>query len=386
MKYDKIVFQNIGPIEKGEIKRNKINVFFGSNNSGKSIASRLIYGVGQSDTKNNIIQKMIKKTPTAKEMNMFYGYNIISHAGIRDNEITTQERSSGGFTMYSPTKLSKIKFTVKKNMRVSKEFAMLHHYAKRIFKNSKDSVYIPAGRTGIIQFFTSITQIRNRLLQDLLDSFPSGDKEPFQIKKTSSTKIKNFAQPSNKLPEHLEQFHELVLDAHAKGINKEMQDLFSNIFSGTIDSFELGGFPELIYKDPTGFVTRIESAGSGIVSSFPIVIGIHYVNKGGTLIIEEPEINLEPARQLKLIEEIVSIAAIKKIDLVFTTHSDYVVKKLLAMVSSKKIKHTDLGLYYFNRTSENLTEIERVSVDETGEAEQTLFEDALDTLVEEYSE
>ncbi len=172
------------------------------------------------------------------------------------------------------------------------------------------------------------------------------------------------------MPEHLEQFHDLILDAHAEGTNKSVQDLFSNLFPGAIESMG-AGLPEIVYRDPTGFITEIESAGSGTVSSFPIVAGVHYVKTGGTLIIEEPEAHLEPARQLKLIEELVAIAKVKKIDLIFTTHSDYVIKKLLALVSRKKIKHTDLGLYSFNR-SDSLTQIEKIAVDKTGEAEQTL--------------
>ena len=168
-------------------------------------------------------------------------------------------------------------------------------------------------------------------------------------------------------------------------MNKNVQDLFSHLFPGSIETFDAGGLPEIMYKDPTGFVTEIESAGSGTMSSFPIVAGVHYTKKGGTLIIEEPEAHLEPARQLKLIEELVIAAQIKKIDLIFTTHSDYVIKKLLALVSRNKIKHTDLGLYYFNRTTE-LTQIEKITVDKTGEAEQILFENAMNTLVEEFSE
>ena len=385
MKYDKITFENIGPIEKGQIQRHKVNVFFGPNNAGKSIASRLIHGIGQLNTRSTMIQKIIEhNTYSKKQINLFYGYSILNSAGLSRSSFLTFKKKSCNLIIHPSRKLPIIDFGFNKSIRVHRNHMVLQHYASRFSQTSKNSVYIPAGRTGTIQFFTSITQVRNRLLRDLLGSFRKDDLS--NTGKTSAKEIKRFTRSLSKLPEHLEQFHDLILDAHAEGMNKNVQDLFSNLFSGSIQFMDMGGLPEIFYRDPTGFMTEIESAGSGTVSSFPIFAGVYYVNKGGTLIIEEPEAHLEPAKQLKLIEELVKIAEIKKIDLIFTTHSDYVIKKLLALVSRKKIKHTDLGLYYFNRTPNSLTQIKQIPVDKTGEAEQTLFENALNTLVEEFSE
>ena len=101
--------------------------------------------------------------------------------------------------------------------------------------------------------------------------------------------------------------------------------------------------------------------------------------------LKKPEAHLEPSRQLGLMDVLQTSADQRNINLIFTTHSDYVIKKLLAMVSSKKIKHTDLGLYYFDRVDSKFTTIREINVDKTGEAEQPLFSDALDTLVKEFS-
>ncbi len=385
MKYEKITLKNIGPIEKGQIQRHKINVFFGPNNSGKSMTSRLIHGIGQLNTGSRGLQGMVKKEMNSqKELHAFYRYSILNSAGLGMQDLLSYKKESCHLTVTFSGKTPEMDFGFKKNTSITKKHLMLQHHASVLSQTSRDSVYIPAGRTGTIQSFTSITKMRNQLLRDLLGSFQIDD--PSNIKKTSAKEIKNFTRSSSKLPEHLEQFHDLILDTHAKGMSKDVQDSFSNLLLGLIESTDTGGLPEIIYRDPTGFVTEIESAGSGTVSSFPIVAGVHCVNKNGILIIEEPEAHLEPAKQLRLIEELVMIAEKKKIDLIFTTHSDYVVKKLLALVSRKKIKHSDLGLYYFNRTPTSLTHIEKIPVDKTGEAEQALFENALDTLVEEFSE
>lgn len=384
MKYDTLDLQNIGPIKEGRIKRNKINVFFGPNNSGKSIVSRLIYGIGQLDTTSQRAQMLIKSRIKSKnELSFFYGQYILNAAGIKRHDILSYNKKTCSITLSSKKKIYPVDFGVINSHMTNTRIFLLQHHMKRYLQNSKDSVYIPAGRTGTIQFFTAITQVRNRLLNDLLGTF-RGDSFS-EIIKTSAKDIKNFTRSLDKLPEHLEQFHDLILDVHTKGLNKNAQELFSNLFPGSIKIVMSRGLPEVIYRDSTGFETEIESTGSGVVSSFPIVAGVYYVKKGGTLIIEEPEAHLEPSKQLKLIEELVRIANTKKIDLIFTTHSDYVVRKFLALVNMGKIKHTELGLYYFNRPLKSLTKIEKIHVDKTGESEQPLFEDALNTLVKELS-
>ena len=45
MRCSKIVLNNVGPIEHGEIRLGRVSVFIGPNNSGKSIAARVVYGL-----------------------------------------------------------------------------------------------------------------------------------------------------------------------------------------------------------------------------------------------------------------------------------------------------------------------------------------------------
>ena len=47
MEWTEISPRDVGPIEQGTISNNRANVFLGPNNSGKSIASRVIYGLRQ---------------------------------------------------------------------------------------------------------------------------------------------------------------------------------------------------------------------------------------------------------------------------------------------------------------------------------------------------
>ena len=56
----------------------------------------------------------------------------------------------------------------------------------------------------------------------------------------------------------------------------------------------------------------------------------------------------------------------------------------ISMVSQKKLRPSDLGLYYFDRTEDSYTTIQRMTVDKTGEAEQPIFQEALEIMVGEF--
>lgn len=185
------------------------------------------------------------------------------------------------------------------------------------------------------------------------------------------------------MPGHLERVRDLIM---RKGdLNQDVKGIFSALFPGSIKTDASTAVPKIVYADPSGSETEIERAGSGIASSLPVMMSLQCVDDGGTLVAESPEEHLEPARQMRLAEELVSAAGNRKIDLVFSTQSDYVVKKLLAMTVSKKIGRQDLGFYYFERPPNAFTRITKFAADEDGEMPQSMFDDALDSLVGEFS-
>ena len=381
MKLQEIEFSNCGPVLKGTIKLKKINVFFGPNNSGKSLISRLIHGINFQPDFSALMQRR-KDLYNKDERLTMTKDEILRNAGINYKDIVTHGKKTARINIKfkKPLILNFGNTEYKTNMDLRSY--IIGKNASKVRK-SRDSVYIPAGRTGTIQFFANIVQTRNRFLVELLHFF--GEQGSVNSKDTSPKDIKRLTKSFTKLPEHLEQFYDLILSVHEDGLSSDIEDFFSDLFPGSIKLSNGHGFPTIAYEDPTGFVTEIESAGSGTVSSFPIIVGVYYVKKNGRLIIEEPEVHLEPTRQLKLIDTLQHIARKREIDLVFTTHSDYVIKQLLALVSSKKIKHTDLGLYYFQRNGSKFTTIREIAVDKTGDAEQPIFEEAMNMLVKEFS-
>lgn len=388
MKFREIHLENFGPIKTGTIKQNRINVFFGPNNSGKSLTSRLIHGINSTPPPSKLLSaSWIKQYRQSEkiDVNRLYLHAILRKSGIPISDVVTYRKNKCSIQIKRQNK--PLDFTIGKETSGMKDAIInrILHFALQEFTNTYDSVYIPAGRTGTIQLFTNIARIRSQLLNDLLHAFGTGKSR--MPDKITAKDIRKFTRSGSSMPDYLEQFYNLILSSQEDGLDTNIQTLFSDLFPGGVDLLKSHwGLPLLFYKDPTGFDTKLESAGSGTVATFPIIAGMHYVEPNGTLIVEEPEAHLEPSKQLKLLEILQGISYDKDVNLIFTTHSDYIVKKLLALVCKQKIKHSDLNLYYFKRLDGNdVTTIKHIEVSENGEAEQPIFDEAIDDLIKEFS-
>lgn len=382
MRCSKVVLKNIGPIEHGEIKINKVNVFIGPNNSGKSIASRVMYGLWQlgdhavSFTAGPLLDRL---GYTGSVTDPPLGSVLVARgAGIHVRDIITHgeqggwievTRDDGPVTRYSYDRVEEF--------RMSRMLARLSRISVDV---PEDCMYVPAGRTGAMQSLLLFMQIKNDLLNTVWETLgedpPDVEHPPPPKAPRAARRLRN----RRVIPEYLERFNELVLETASVGFPVGAQRLFATLFRGTVEVDDSYSLPQIYYRDPSGFVTKIDSAGSGAVSTFPIIASMHNVEAGGTLIIEEPEAHLEPLSQQKMITALVRDAQAKNVNLVFTTHSEYVVYPLLTMVSDGELKHGDLGIYHFRRAANSYTHVQEISVSEAGEVERELFEEAVDAL------
>ena len=379
MKFSTIKLSNFGPIKSGVIGNEKITVFFGPNNSGKSMTSKLIHAISSFDP--NESKKMTERFKidigpiTTEKMALAH---IARSMGLPLSQIKTCGETICNISIVNSKNTIKIKIPLK----IAHSMILYQHL---IFRNripTKSSLYIPASRTGIIQFFTNITQMRSNLLNDMLSAFSTLREEKQNV---SPKELKRFLESTGSLPASMNEFYDMVLDAYAKGITDEFQELFKDLFAGQIILSKLTFMQSLMFQDDKGVAVKIEDAGSGVLSSFPILLGIPYVKNGGSLIIEEPEAHMEPIRQFKLMEQLWQVSKERKIHLHFTTHSDTIIKKLLSMVSQKILKPSELGLYYFDREKGKSTTIKKMPVDKDGNAEQPIFDQAMDAMVDAFS-
>ena len=301
-------------------------------------------------------------------------WHMLYHSGLTPRRAVTYGKKVCAITMKSREKTIKIRFPPERD--ISGAF-----YA---YKNSRTSlptgksIYIPASRTGTIETFHNITQMRSHLLYSVLSALKVGEKDRRSVEK------RKFLESIGTLPVIMDEFYDIFLDALIKGVTQDILDMFQILFDGQI---YLGNriLQTLVFQDSYGASVNLQDAGSGVISALPILLGLHRVRNGGRLIVEEPEAHLEPNQQFKLMDLLWTTSKTRKINLVMTTHSENVVNKILSMVSRQVIKPAELGLYYFDRNEKELTVIRKIHVHRDGTAEQPLFEKAMDSLIEEFS-
>lgn len=385
MSNHKLAVKNFGPVESGVIDNQKITVFFGPNNSGKSMMSKLIHAILSFDSPLDDVAHVPesvhrRNVPLAHTMMIEH---ISRNLGLSAESIVTHGKKQCSIMIENSGENVELKITPRTKMVMYLRNQTLRHYMSSSTHAvmMMPSLYIPAGRTGTVQSFYSIAQMRNRLLSEILSSFQSYGHATDDL---SPSDLKRFLRSAGSFPDSMNEFYDVVLDAFAKGMPKTFQDRFNELFAGHMLTERTGLIPSMVFEDQQGVRVNLEDAGSGVVSSLPILLGIDYVKKGGSLIIEEPEAHMEPSRQYRMMDGLYRASKTKKTRLILTTHSEYIVRKLLSLVSQRKLKRHDLGLYYFERMPGNYTEVKRMDVDKTGEAEQPLFQEALDTMMDEF--
>ena len=380
MKFQEIRFENIGPIKSAAIGRHRLSVFVGPNNSGKSIASRIIHGVCQLDPSPGAQLHFSSEGLPRDEPSggaAARSAALIRSAGVRWGDMVTHSVDSGRLVLENGGKAS-ITMNFNRNAKRNGASLIASFLDTSLDEAAKSSIYVPAGRTGTVQSLLAIMQIKSDLLNSALRILDEQPDSPLETKgyKAVAPRLRLRRQ----MPEYLEQFYSIVLETFSGGLDEEAKSMFSRLFAGSIDASAADELPAILYHDPSGFAVEIDSAGSGVVSAFPIVAAMHRVEPGGTLIIEEPEAHMEPMRQIRLVNEIVRVALRRDVNLVLTTHSDFVVSAILGMVHNEVIGPSDLGLYYFRRQRESYTDVERILVTRSGEAELDMFSESLDAL------
>lgn len=387
--------RNFGPIVEGEFVRKNVNIFFGPNNSGKSMTARLIHGIistrlTTSSLTSDFYGEYFRSASEFDENTRFgniddnYGLRILQMVGGGVRRVVSFGKKQCNITFQTTRGTMRL--------RVSDSGDILwDNQGKKIIRSelrsrerrkgrAKPSVYIPATRTGTTQLFSNIVLMRNNLLRDVVEIF-GGVRS--QERELSPTEISRFLQSFGRLPLYQEEFYSMMLESGTAEFTGELLELFRSLHGGSLEYRRGDLLRRTYYVDPSGARIALDWVGSGIVSSLPVLLGLLSVAAGGTLIIEEPEVNLEPKKQMTLIKELCEAARKRKISLIITTHSDFIVKRALAMVANNQLRNNELGLYYFDR-SRQFTQVVPIDVDKTGEAETELFTKAVESLVGEY--
>lgn len=389
MKFRRMRIENVGPVEEGEVGMEKITVFVGPNGAGKSIVLRLVHALRRLDAPRSLLRQMGRgggKGIGGKGLSRLYGEAVLLHSALERGEVAARGRGACRLAVSRGSGAPGIDLDFGPPTEECYAYVDELCGAERTGRAESGSVYVPAGRAGIVQSFAEIAHLRLAFAQSALGTAVRGLGGAAGGRGQGAPKWEA-APPPTSLPPHVQQFHDLVVRTIVGRPGRQFNRSLSRVFGGTIGRRAAGGFGlrQPAYRGPQGPAVPIASAGAGVLAGAPLLAGLYYVGRGGALIVEEPEAHAEPSAQLALVDEMVSAALPKGAQIVMSTHSDYVVKKVLALVACGRLRHSDVGIHYFRAGGRARARIERVPVDPVGAADQELFREALDSLVEEFS-
>ncbi len=352
MMFSEARLENIGPIRRAAIGDHRLTVFVGPNCSGKSIAARLLHAA-----------RRLGLLPDGAGAGALAGA-VLRGAGIEGSDAVTHSMPSGRIELVGAGSGGGAVLDFGRGGPQGGMRPVPPAPAEAGADGAGErSVYVPAGRAAMIQ--------------SLLALVPAGGGPS-----SSALRLEAPAplDVCHRMPGHLAQFCRIALEALSGGLDGRAQEMFSRVFRGSIKAPGAPGIRANAYADPLGFEAGIGSAASGVASAFPIMVALNHLDPAGMLVVEDPEEHIEPIRQIKLVGEMVKAASARGINMVVTTHSPFVAHAVLGLVGSGAVGPEDLGMYYFRRRRGSYTDVERIRVNGAGEAEQELFDEAIDAL------
>ena len=358
-------------------------MFVGPNNSGKSIASRIIHSARRLDVSAGVQASpdggaSQDRGSVGRDAAAMRADAVLRGAGMDRSGIVTHSMPSGRIELEGLHGAGGTALDFGPDAVPDRASHLPPPVGPTPDGAGERSMYVPAGRTGTIQMLFTLMRVKNDLFNSVLRALPAGqDRERERMRSGASLQLGAIQQ----MPEYLGRFYSIVLEAlSGRGLGGWTEEVFSRVFPGSIKASKASGTPTVTYVDPLGAETVVGSAVSGVASALPIMVAMSRIGPAGTLVVEDPEEHIEPIRQIKLVCEMAKAASARDISVVITTHSPFVAHAALGLVGSGAMDPEDLGMYYFRRGRGSYTDVERIPVNEAGEAEQELFDEAIDAL------
>jgi len=363
----KIEIQNFGPIKKFTMELKQLNVFIGSQASGKSTIAKSIffckaikddfieylYQIENKEQSNYIIRNMNKNLRykfisffgTSKHMGTFKIKYYISN----EKHITIENSDEGYIQVeFSHTilnEINKIKKVINKyldlkknnhfnNLELNNDFLLegankqqhykkIKQYIELIFEDNQIANYIPAGRSLLTTLSDQLGDIDSKKLDYLMKIFIEKIK---YLKKFFNNDLESLLEDMKKLTDKKIDF---------ENVNYTIKKI-NTIIKGKY-KYENG--EEKIYINDKDYI-KISFSSSGQQESIWILLLIYYfvLNNIETFtVIEEPEAHLYPEAQKEIIELISLLSNINDNQIIVTTHSPYILSSLNNLLYAKNI-------------------------------------------------
>jgi predicted ATPase len=194
------------------------------------------------------------------------------------------------------------------------------HIVKLIFSNiSRRSFLLPAERSGLNLFFKELSSIRNRLLHQA----QKDNINPMDV--LQDIMESRYAEPISDYIEFLNSLDSVK--KHKGQFCATAQEIQKKILKGKYEVNEHGDVYFLPYRSGQKKMP-LHFTSSTVKTFFGLVFYLnHLAQKGDCLMIDEPELNLHPENQRKIVRILVALvnAGLK---IIVSTHSDYFIRDL----------------------------------------------------------
>ncbi|HEY9101135.1 AAA family ATPase [Chitinimonas sp.] len=122
---------------------------------------------------------------------------------------------------------------------------------------------------------------------------------------------------------------------------------------GLIHSFrieEIGSganlYRAIVQRDVKGPEALLTDVGFGVSQVLPALVLLHYVPSGSTVLMEQPEIHLHPAVQSGLADVILTVARVRKLQVIVESHSEHMLRRFQRRVAEERYSADSLKLYF----------------------------------------
>lgn len=316
MAQEKLIVKNFGPIKDAEIELGKVTVFIGEQASGKSVLAKLVAIFKD----KSLLTKLDKDIFTRFNIDSFFYDNTFIELRNRNYNLTHNNKQ--------------LTF-----IRIGKKLNQLLNQYKSLEKTISEQLYDMTddfGRSVYKLLQDEQKRITNKISEVV--SIPTYiPTERILTNIINSTSITLFQQQERiTLPECLLDFLNDFNFAKQGLTTKQIPFLGINFFSENNEDFVI---LESEHKLP------LSKVSSGFQSAIPLFVVIEEQAKIGNqlFIVEEPELNLYPSTQKKLVEYLAGKT--DKNSLILTTHSPYILSSLDNLIQAGNVvkKHPELA-------------------------------------------
>ena len=272
---------------------------------------------------------------------------------------------------------------------------------ENMYKSIRSNIFVlPAERTTLVSVYKYLGKKGNKLADKIFDTILEDVEEKHFKELIESLMISSYykyPKPIKDFIKFLENLDELSKrfeeDNEWRSDRKEFIELAERIeeeiLGGKIKlvKYEEIATPTLEFEYKEGKSIEMHLTSSMVKELTGLVLYFKYLAvDNGLLIIDEPEMNLHPEAQVKLLE-ILTMAVNRGLKIIITTHSPYITDQLTNLMEcyivKDKIKDKNLKKYIFTGQKEAIISSEKVGVYFFGE--DGIIKDILnreDTLID----